>query len=193
MAKFYLLNTTMIGTTKYFAGDRIDDAVDPKASIEAAGGVCWTDADAIVSAAGLLVQSRRKHRAIKEDLAESLMFSAASKSLRSVQDADEAALKIGAALPAYVSNDSIPLSITHNAVYDVPTTGAASTITLPASAPTGTRAYFLADGVKNGHTVQYRDATGPTNLTAALTLSKRHLAVAVKLATAWAVTVAVAP
>lgn len=98
-----------------------------------------------------------------------------------------------AALPAFAANDSVPAALAHDAVYDVPATGAASTVTLPAAAPDGTRVYFHADGVKNGHTVQYRDATGPVNLTAALTASKRHLAVAVKLAGKWAVTATVAP
>jgi hypothetical protein len=97
------------------------------------------------------------------------------------------------AVAAFSLNDWAPAAIANGAVYDVPTTGAASTITLPAGAPSGTIAYFHADGVKNGHTVQYRDATGPLNLSAALTASKRHVAIAVKRGAAWAVTVTVAP
>lgn len=96
-------------------------------------------------------------------------------------------------LPAFVANDSIPTDIEHDAVYVVPATGAASTVTLPAGAKDGTRAYFFADGAANGHTVQYRDATGPVNLTAALTASKRHVATAVKVGGKWAVTANVAP
>ncbi len=78
-------------------------------------------------------------------------------------------------LPAYVSNDSAPTSIVNGAVYDVLTTGAASTVTLPAAPLDGANAWFAADGTKNGHTVQYRDATGTVNLTTALLASKRHL------------------
>lgn len=97
------------------------------------------------------------------------------------------------ALPAFAAGDTAPASIVAGGIYDIPTTAAASTVTLPAASPDGTIAYFFADGVKNGHTVQYRDATGPVNLTAALTLSKRHLAIASKLGGKWAVTVTAAP
>lgn len=83
---------------------------------------------------------------------------------------------VSASATAFASNDSIiannPISGT---IFDIPTTGAASTVTLPATARAGTIIHFKADGTKNGHTVQYRDATGPANLTAALTASKRHL------------------
>lgn len=94
---------------------------------------------------------------------------------------------------SYTSNDYAPAGIIHGAVYDVPTTGAASTITLPAAAQDGTVAYWAADGTKNGHTVQYRDATGPTNLTTALTASKRHLIVVSKRGGKWFANAYVSP
>lgn len=97
------------------------------------------------------------------------------------------------AVAAFAANDWAPAAVINGAVYDVPTTAGASTITLPAAAQDGTVAYFVADGVKNGHTVTYRDATGPTTLTAALTLGKRHVAVATKLGGKWAVTANPAP
>jgi hypothetical protein len=76
---------------------------------------------------------------------------------------------------AFVANDLVvPNNPTSGTVYTVPATGAASTVTLPAAARTGTRLTFVANGTLNGHTVQYRDATGPTNLTTALTAAKRH-------------------
>lgn len=80
------------------------------------------------------------------------------------------------ALPAHVSNDVILTSAgaISGSVFDIATTAAATTVTLPAIAAEGTVLSFVADGTKNGHTVQYRDATGPVNLTAALTASKRH-------------------
>lgn len=94
---------------------------------------------------------------------------------------------------AYAANDYAPTAIENDAIYDVPTTGAASTITLPAAAPDGTRVYFQADGTKNAHTVQYRDATGPTALTTALTAAKRHLTVAVKRDGKWTANAYVSP
>lgn len=101
-----------------------------------------------------------------------------------------------AQLPAtasFTSNDWAPATVINGAVYDVPTTGAGSTITLPAAAADGTIIYFAADGTKNGNTVQYRDATGPTNLTTALTASKRHLVVAAKRGGNWFANAYVSP
>lgn len=93
----------------------------------------------------------------------------------------------------YTANDFAPATVVPGAVYDVATTGAASTITLPAAAPDGTIVYFAADGTKNGHTVTYRDATGPTAISAATTASKRHLAICVKNAGKWTCNVVVGP
>ena len=97
------------------------------------------------------------------------------------------------ALPAFVANASSPTDVTNGAFYDVLTTGAASTIVLPAATPDGTRAYFLADGTKNGHTVQYVDATGSVNLTTALTASKRHFVEVAKLGGKWFANAYVSP
>ncbi len=94
---------------------------------------------------------------------------------------------------SYTANDYAPATVENESVNDVPTTGAASTITLPAAALDGTRMHWAADGTKNGHTVQYRDATGPTNLTTALTASKRHLVIAVKLGGKWFANAYVSP
>lgn len=98
-------------------------------------------------------------------------------------------------LPAFSAGDSAPADITSGAVYQVPATAANSTITLPdASAlDDGVFAVFVADGVDNGHTVQYRDETGPVNLTTALTASKRHMVVATVLDGLWYATAYVAP
>lgn len=95
---------------------------------------------------------------------------------------------------AFAAND---LVIANNPVsgtlYDIPTTAGASTVTLPATSKKGTILYFKADGTKNGHTVQYRDGTGPVNLTTALTASKRHLCVAVFDGTSWFANAYVSP
>lgn len=97
------------------------------------------------------------------------------------------------AVGSYTANDYAPAALANGAVLDVPTTAAASTITLPAAAPDGTIVQFAADGTKNGHTVQYRDATGPTNLTTALTASKRHLVVCAKREGKWFANAYVSP
>jgi hypothetical protein len=75
----------------------------------------------------------------------------------------------------------------------VPATGAASTVTLPAAALDGTSASFVADGTANAHTVQYRDATGVVNLTAALTAAKRHLVIVEKVGGKWFANAYVSP
>ena len=105
----------------------------------------------------------------------------------------EPALLQQLAVASFTSNDYAPAAVIHEGVYDVPTTGAASTITLPAAARNGTRVSFVADGTKNGHTVQYRDETGPTNLTTALTASKRHHVVCVKRDDKWFANAYVSP
>lgn len=96
---------------------------------------------------------------------------------------------------AFVAADYVltAAAIVQDGVYDLPATAAASTVTLPANAPDGTRVSFTADGVKNGHTIQYRDATGPTAITAALVASKRHLVVCQKQSGKWFATSSVSP
>jgi hypothetical protein len=98
-------------------------------------------------------------------------------------------------LPGQVSNDMIltAAGVTPGAIYDVPLTAAASTVTLPASSIEGATISFVADGTKNGHTVQYRDATGPANLTTALTASKRHLVICRYLGGKWFANAYVSP
>jgi hypothetical protein len=91
------------------------------------------------------------------------------------------------ALPAHAANDVILTAAlaVPGSIYDIATTAGATTVTLPAGVAEGTVLTFVADGTKNGHTVQYRDATGPTNLTTALTASKRHLVIAAYLNGIW--------
>jgi hypothetical protein len=97
-------------------------------------------------------------------------------------------------VPAFVAADLVvPDYPRPGSFVDVPTTAANSTVTLPESAIEGGEITFIADGVKNGHTVTYRDATGPVSLTTALTLSKRHVVRACFLGGKWAVSAYVAP
>lgn len=105
--------------------------------------------------------------------------------------AASSALQSKGVLAAFSSNNiNAPVD---GGVYDIPTTGAASTVTLSASAKEGAIQYFVADGTKNGHTVTYRDATGTVALTTALTASKRHLVLAMFLNGAWTANAYVSP
>lgn len=97
-------------------------------------------------------------------------------------------------VPAFVAADLVVPNYPRSGSFvDVPTTAANSTVTLPALALEGSEVTFIADGTKNGHTVQYRDATGPVLLTAALTASKRHVVRACFLGGKWACSSTVAP
>lgn len=101
---------------------------------------------------------------------------------------------VPAAAPAFAANDCVVAdNPSSGTIFELGATAAASTVTLPATSVDGTIIYFVADGTNNGHTVQYRDATGPTNLTTALTASKRHLVVAVKKGTKWYANAYVSP
>jgi len=101
---------------------------------------------------------------------------------------------VPSALPAWSSNISaLADNPNSNATYDAPTTAAASIVTLPAVATDGTLLYFTADGVKNAHTIQYRDATGLVNLTTALTALKRHLVIALRRGSIWVANAYVSP
>lgn len=79
----------------------------------------------------------------------------------------------------------------NGAVYEINTTAANSTVSLPAASPDGTVCYIAADGTKNGHTLTFRDVT--TAISAATTASKRVAAVAMKVGGKWAVTLTVGP
>ncbi len=96
--------------------------------------------------------------------------------------------------PAYVSNEMIvPASAPSGVLIGIPTTTGASLVTLPAAPDDGDALTFFADGTANGHTVQYRDATGPVLLTTALTASKRHLVFCRALGGKWAANAYVSP
>lgn len=102
---------------------------------------------------------------------------------------------INGVTPAQVGNDIIltAAAVINGATYTTGALAAASTFTLPAGAADGTIIYVVADGITNGFTLQFRDATGPVNLTAALTASKRIFAVCEKKAGLWYVNASSAP
>jgi hypothetical protein len=98
------------------------------------------------------------------------------------------------ALPAWAANDAaVPAHTPNQSAFDVPTTTAASTVTLGA-ATEGDVLYFSADGTHNGHTVQYRDGVNANALlTTQLTALKRHLVIALFLNGVWRANAYVSP
>jgi hypothetical protein len=88
MAKFFLLNTVIVATTKYFAGQTIDDTLQPKADIEAAGGalVSTTDENVSLTAAATLCEKLRAGKAVNEATLDAIMLAAmATKTKGSIQ------------------------------------------------------------------------------------------------------------
>jgi hypothetical protein len=155
---------TDLGATVYIADDQTV-SLSPSSSGASVAGTVWK----VDSVRGVAVELRRPSAGSGSGLTET-------------------------ASGAFVSNDLVlgdnPSS---GAVYDIPLTGAASTVTLPAAAREGSSIYFVADGTKNGHTVTYRDATGPASLTTALTASKRHQVQAIFLNGKWTANAYVSP
>jgi hypothetical protein len=101
-------------------------------------------------------------------------------------------LQEGSAL-VFVAN-AVSVSVAQGAHFDIPTTGAGSTITLlNAGAVRGDIMVFTADGVKNGHTVTFNTETGPTAISAAFTASKRLCCIAVYDGTNWSLAATVGP
>lgn len=97
-----------------------------------------------------------------------------------------------AAAVAFASNDIAIASPIPGAMYRIPTTGAASTVSLGnTGSMAGDVVYFVADGTANGHTVTYRD--GSTAISAAATASKRHLAQCIYNGSVWACSLVVGP
>ncbi len=93
-------------------------------------------------------------------------------------------------LVSHAAND-FAINPTNFGVYELNTTAANSTVSLPASTPDGTVCFISADGTKNGHTLTFRDVT--TAISAATTASKRVAAVLVKVGGAWTCTLTVGP
>jgi hypothetical protein len=98
-------------------------------------------------------------------------------------------LKTVVAAFTFTANDYAPTLAQlppSDSIVTVGTTAAAATVTLPDAAPEGYKLTFKADGTANGHTVTYRQATAPTNLTTALTASRRHIVELYFSGTTWA-------
>lgn len=99
MAKFYLLNTVIVGTTKFLAGAHLDEDVHDTAGVEAEGGVLWDETDTKVSAAAVIVTKLRT-RGADEALCNSIMIAAAVSSGEAVtaEDLASTAANKGASL-----------------------------------------------------------------------------------------------
>jgi hypothetical protein len=96
-------------------------------------------------------------------------------------------------LPAFAAGNCAIVAVADGAHYDIPTTAANSTISLPDATayPDGVTAYFTADGTKNGHTLTFRDVA--TAISAATTASKRVAAIATTMGGLWFVHLTVGP
>lgn len=78
MAKFFLINTTRVGSEVLYAGDEVDDAFVDVSKITASGGTLWPAADATVATAAARASASR----LKGDvtLVDGIMAAAASAS-----------------------------------------------------------------------------------------------------------------
>jgi len=88
MAKFWMINMAMVGTTKFLPGDEVDDTNDPYAAIVAAGGFLYPQGDATIDAAAAVALTAKKSRGANEVELGFIMTSAVD----AVQKAAEAAL-----------------------------------------------------------------------------------------------------
>jgi len=105
-------------------------------------------------------------------------------------DAEDLSPSASSTVLSQTANDyAVPAE--HMKVFEINTTAANSTVSLPAATPNGTVCFISADGTKNGHTLTFRDVT--TAISAATTASKRVAAVAVKVGGKWTVTLTVGP
>lgn len=66
MAKFWLINTVLLGTTRMLPGDEVDDTIENVTSIQSAGGVLWPQGDTTIDAAARAAQSAHKNRGANE-------------------------------------------------------------------------------------------------------------------------------
>lgn len=79
MASFVLINTVAVRTRVHLAGDVINDAIVPAASvtgIQAAGGILVAAGNSAVDAAGTQCRALRKSRAIDESALNTIMLAA---------------------------------------------------------------------------------------------------------------------
>lgn len=99
MAKFWMINVAMVGTTKFLPGDEIDDANDPYASIVAAGGFLYPQGNTTIDAAAAVALTAKKNRGANEIDLGLIMSSAVDE----VQKAADATFATTAALAAAVA------------------------------------------------------------------------------------------
>lgn len=66
MAKFFLINVVLLGSTKLFPGEDIDDTIEDANKIRAAGGLLWPAEDPTIAAAAQIAQNARKYRGSNE-------------------------------------------------------------------------------------------------------------------------------
>ncbi len=99
MAKYYVLIPIQHGTLLLWPGTLIDDAVDPVAAIQAAGGSgsTWVSTDSTVATAAVAAQTAKARGRTPEECA-GIMVSAALASAKAAGEVTRASLGAGAPL-----------------------------------------------------------------------------------------------
>lgn len=93
-------------------------------------------------------------------------------------------LTVGAVL-TFTAGNTAPTTITSGGLYLCPATDAASTITLPTAAATGTWAVFKADGTANDYNVTFVDGGDSSVITRVLPAGKQWSVLVFKAASGW--------
>lgn len=98
MATYYLINCITRGSNKgsfkQFAGELVNDANEDVAAIQAAGGVLWSSADAVVAAAAA-VASKAKARGADEAELNAIMQAGINNNVKQSDQTGEAVLVAG--------------------------------------------------------------------------------------------------
>lgn len=76
MSTFYLINTVTVASTKVFAGDLINDAVDDVVGIRAVGGLLWPSSNSTIATAALKATNARINKGASETEINEIMQSA---------------------------------------------------------------------------------------------------------------------
>ena len=94
MARYYLMNNVMVGTTAMYAGTLVDDTTDDVVAIQAVGGELEPAATPGLAAAAALVAKKRKRGAPPEEF-ESIMNAALDKEQEDFDHTDLASTATG--------------------------------------------------------------------------------------------------
>lgn len=97
MAKFWMINSVSVAGTLFQAGSDVDDALDPYASIVAAGGFLYPQGDPTVDAAAAVALNAHKNRGANETELAQIMSTAVDQVQKAAAATTDAALAADAA------------------------------------------------------------------------------------------------